>query len=183
MALQANPIASIKFIASCSFCNLDINKIWLKQTRHGCGRTLTAYPGICVLYSGPEFLSSHSHTSVKKRRTRPRNVEGKIRKLNYEMKGNNSSTLIYCVALKPNQVSLKVFNFCHHCCSIIINGVYIFRSWLFVFLFNRVVVFSLLKVFFLSHLRSFFRAHHCALGRLFCVFFTLISNHYYCWLL
>lgn len=120
-------------------------------------------PGhLCSLF-GPEFLSSHSHTSVKKRRTRPRNVEGKLRKLNYEMKGNNSSTLIYCVALKPNQVSLKVFTFCHHCCSIIIIGVYIFRSRLFVFLFNRAVVFSLLKVFFLSHLRSFFRAHHCAL--------------------
>lgn len=105
-------------------------------------------PGhLCSLF-GPEFLSSHSHTSVKKRRTRPRNVEGKLRKLNYEMKGNNSSTLIYCVALKPNQVSLKVFTFCHHCCSIIIIGVYIFRSRLFVFLFNRAVVFSLLKVFF-----------------------------------
>lgn len=130
-------------------------------------------PGhLCSLF-GPEFLSSHSYTSVKKRRTRPRNVEGKLRKLNYEMKGNNSSTLIYCVALKPNQVSLKVFTFCHHCCSIIIIGVYIFRSRLFVFLFNRVVVFSLLKVFFYPICVRFFELIIARSGSTFlCVFYT-----------
>lgn len=216
MELHGNPIASIMFIAFC-LCNLDINKNWLPSGSLSLSLSPWAY-GMDVTTMSVErahaqktdtrssynvylklFLSSHSHTASRvwrrEKRTWPK-FERKLRKLNYEIKENNTQLHINLLrntgaaaaaaadsADQPNQACLKVLHFLSSSWLVSIHCVHshTFLS-LFDFLFFRCsILCCCYKVFFYSFIflsyQYFFPEHITSndnstpkvLGRLFFV--------------